>query len=51
MERAVQMVKDRTENFDHFPCRRKEYMAKPIPPVQPETISITHSIKGVIEMA
>ncbi|MEM0482621.1 MAG: hypothetical protein QXM16_07040 [Nitrososphaerota archaeon] len=38
IERAVQMLKDRTENFDdYFPCRKKACMevAKPTPSVQP----------------
>ncbi|MEM4414783.1 MAG: DDE-type integrase/transposase/recombinase [Candidatus Caldarchaeum sp.] len=60
MERAVQTLKDRTESFDdHFPCRKKACILNHVWRrlnllhlfSQPETISIIHSIKGVVEMA
>ncbi|MEM0079427.1 MAG: DDE-type integrase/transposase/recombinase [Nitrososphaerota archaeon] len=60
VERAVQMLKDRTENFDdYFPCRRRECILDHVWRWlnlfqlfnQPETINIIHNIKGVMIMA
>ncbi|MEM3648031.1 MAG: hypothetical protein QW506_02570 [Thermoproteota archaeon] len=60
MEKAVQMLKDRTENFDdHYPCRRKNCILEHAWRwlnlfhlfSQPETQSIIYSVKGVMTVA
>ncbi|MEM0481423.1 MAG: hypothetical protein QXM16_00830 [Nitrososphaerota archaeon] len=60
IERAVQMLKDRTENFDdYFPCRKKACILGHVWSWlnlfhifnQPETLHLMKTITGVIEMA
>ncbi|MEM2571351.1 MAG: hypothetical protein QXP96_06515 [Thermoproteota archaeon] len=60
MERAVQMLKDRTESFDDYiPCRKKARILEHVwrwqnplhIPTQPETPHLTNSIKEVMKMA
>ncbi|MEM2293558.1 MAG: hypothetical protein QXI11_05435 [Thermoproteota archaeon] len=59
VERAVQMLKDRTEDFDDYsPCRKRECILDHVWRwlnlfqlfSQPETINIIDNIKGVMTM-